>query len=114
VLTALLQGHTEVERGEEWRSTLEQLATERVLQEALARAQTALLGRHRSERRGTSSGSRHGYADGTRMPRHVCTPAESQPGIGSMYAPCIAPSGRLRRNAAGPKCSPMCGMKPAW
>ena len=32
-LTALLQGHTEMNSGEEWLSTLVQLATERVLQE---------------------------------------------------------------------------------
>ena len=32
-LTALLQGHTEIQSGEEWLSPLVQLATERVLQE---------------------------------------------------------------------------------
>lgn len=42
-----------------------QLATERVLQEALERAQTALLGRNRYERCGPSAGYRKGYADGT-------------------------------------------------
>jgi hypothetical protein len=32
-LAALLQGHTDVESGDEWLSTLVQLATERVLQD---------------------------------------------------------------------------------
>jgi len=65
-LTALLQGHPAVHRGEEWRRTLVQLATERVLQDALDREQTELLGRHRYERGGTASGSRHGAANGPR------------------------------------------------
>jgi putative transposase len=64
-LAALLQGHTEVNSGEEWLSTLVQLATERVLQDALEREQTELLGRHRYERCGTASGYRNGYEDGT-------------------------------------------------
>jgi transposase-like protein len=62
---ALLQGPTEVESGEEWLSTLGQLATERVLQDALEREQTELLGRNRYERCGTSAGYRNGYEDGT-------------------------------------------------
>jgi hypothetical protein len=33
-LAAMLQGHSEINSGEEWRSTLVQLATEQVLQEA--------------------------------------------------------------------------------
>jgi hypothetical protein len=40
-LAALLQGQTEVNSGEEWLSTLVQLATERVLQDALEREQTS-------------------------------------------------------------------------
>lgn len=64
-LAALLQGHTEVESGEEWLSTLVQLATERVLQDALEREPTALRGRNRYERRGTSAGDRNGDEDGT-------------------------------------------------
>ena len=63
-LAALLQGHTEVDSGEERLSTLVQLATERVLQDALEREQTELLGRNRYERRGTAPGYRHGYEDG--------------------------------------------------
>jgi putative transposase len=64
-LAALLQGHTEVESGEEWLSTLVQLATERVLQDALEREQTELLGRNRYERCRHSAGYRNGYEDGT-------------------------------------------------
>lgn len=64
-LAALLQGQTEGDSGKEWLSTLVQLATERVLQEALEQDQTALLGRNRSERRGGTSGYRNGYEDGT-------------------------------------------------
>jgi hypothetical protein len=37
-LAALLQGHTAVKSGAEWRSTCVPLATERVLQDALDRA----------------------------------------------------------------------------
>jgi transposase-like protein len=62
---ALLQGPTAVERGDAGLSTLGPLATERVLPDALEGAQTELLGRHRSERRGPSSGYRQGDADGT-------------------------------------------------
>ena len=54
-----------VESGGEWLSPLGQLATERVLQDALAREQTEVLGCHREERCGTSAGYRNGYADGT-------------------------------------------------
>jgi hypothetical protein len=57
-LAALLQGHTEVHSGEEGLSTLVQLATERVLQDARKREQTALLGRHRYERCGACRNSR--------------------------------------------------------
>lgn len=49
-LTALLQGHTEMQSGEEWLSTLVQLATERVLPETLEREQAEVVGRNRSER----------------------------------------------------------------
>jgi transposase-like protein len=64
-ITALLQGHTAVERGEELLRTLVQLATGRVLQEALEREQTEGLGRQRYERHGAGPGYRHGYEDGT-------------------------------------------------
>jgi hypothetical protein len=55
-LAALLQGHTEMNSGEEWLSTLVQLATERVLQETLEQEQTEVLGRSRSERREVAPG----------------------------------------------------------
>jgi hypothetical protein len=59
-LTALLQGHTEMNSGEEWLSTLVQLATERVLQETLEREQAEVLGRHRYERCEVAHGYRNG------------------------------------------------------
>jgi putative transposase len=64
-LTALLQGHTEMNSGEEWLSTLVQLATERVLQETLEREQAEVLGRNRYERCEAMHGYRNGYEDGT-------------------------------------------------
>ena len=64
-LTALLQGQTEANNGEELRSTLVPLATERVLQEALEREQAEVLGRGRYERHPVAHGSRNGYEDGT-------------------------------------------------
>jgi len=67
-LVARLQGDTEVKSGEEWLSTWVQLATERVRQDALARAQTELLGRNRSERCAHSPEDRHGYDDGPLQP----------------------------------------------
>ena len=63
-LTALLQGHTERNSGEEWRSTLVQLATARVLQETLAREQPAVLGRNRYARWAAMPGYRNGSEDG--------------------------------------------------
>jgi transposase-like protein len=64
-LTALLQGQTEANNGEELLSTLVQLATERVLQEALEREQAEVLGRGRYERHPVAHGYRNGYEDGT-------------------------------------------------
>jgi transposase-like protein len=64
-LTALLQGQTEARTGEELLSTLVQLATERVVQEALEREQAAVLGRGRYERHPAARGYRNGYEDGT-------------------------------------------------
>jgi hypothetical protein len=34
-------------------------------------------------------------------------------GIGKMYAPRLSPSGRVRRSAAGPQGSRICGLTPA-
>lgn len=64
-LAALLQGQTEVRSGEELLSTLVQLATARVVQEALEREQTETLGRSRYERREVAQGYRNGYEEGT-------------------------------------------------
>lgn len=64
-LAALLQGQTDVSSGEEFLSTLVHLATERTLQEALEQEQADALGRSRYERRGSVSGYRNGYEDGT-------------------------------------------------
>lgn len=64
-LTALLQGQTEARTGEELLSTLGQLATERVVQEALEREQADVLGRGRYERHPAAHGYRNGYEDGT-------------------------------------------------
>jgi transposase-like protein len=64
-LAALLQGQTEASSGEELWSTLVQLATERMLQEALEQEQAEVLGRSRYERRGATQGDRNGYEDGT-------------------------------------------------
>jgi hypothetical protein len=55
-IVALLQGHTQVSRGEELLSTLVPLATERTVQEALEREQTDMLRRDRYERRETAGG----------------------------------------------------------
>ena len=64
-LAALLQGQTEASNGEELLSTLVQMATERMLQEALEQEQAEVLGRSRYERRGATQGYRNGYEDGT-------------------------------------------------
>jgi hypothetical protein len=44
-----------------------------------------------------------------KRPRPGATPSKSRPGIGSRYGPRPWPSGRLRRNAAGPKGFPSGG-----
>jgi hypothetical protein len=64
-LAVLLQGDTAVNSGEEWLSTLVQLATERVRQETFEQEQVEVLGRSRSERRGAAGGYRNGDEDGT-------------------------------------------------
>jgi transposase-like protein len=64
-LAALLQGQTAASSGEELLSTLVQLATERLLQDALEQAQAKMLGRSRYERRDATQGYRNGYEDGT-------------------------------------------------
>jgi hypothetical protein len=64
-LTALLEGHTQANHGEEVLRTLVQLATERVGQEAFEREHAAVLGRGRYERRSSARGYRHGDEDGT-------------------------------------------------
>jgi hypothetical protein len=60
-LAALLQGDTAVKSGEEWLSSLVQLATEGVLQETLEQEQAEVLGRSRSERRRAAPGYRNSY-----------------------------------------------------
>jgi len=65
-IQALMQGQLAAQSGEELLSTLVRLATERVLQEALAEDQALALGRERYERREGQLGSRNGYENGTR------------------------------------------------
>ena len=50
------EGQSDVQSGEELLRALVRLSTERVLQEALAQAQTEALGRRRSERQTTAPG----------------------------------------------------------
>jgi len=57
---ALLQGHTDAQRGEEVLSTLVRWSTERVWQEAVEQEQAAALGRGRYEARGEQPGYRKG------------------------------------------------------
>lgn len=61
-----LQGQTEGQSGEERLSLLVQLATERILQEALEEEQAVALGRGRYEARGEKAGYRNGYEKGVR------------------------------------------------
>ena len=90
-LKAMLQGQSTAQSGEELLSTLVQLSTERVLQEALEHEQAEALGCGRYERRDEPRGYRNGYEPGR------LKTAEA-------YCGCKGRSSGAGRSPIGPRC----------
>jgi transposase-like protein len=123
-LAALLQGQTVVKSGEEWLSTVAQLATERVLQDALEREQTECLGRRCYERRGLAAGYRNSIARRTgssRRPKMCCGSSDRRArGGGCASLPGVGQARDDERPAHNPQRRAVCGgvsqrdMEAAW
>ena len=112
-LAALLQGQIVVKSGEEWLSTVVQLATERVLQDALEREQTECLGRRRYERRGLAAGYRNSIARRTgpsRRPKMCCGSSDRRArGGGCASLPGVGQARDDERPAHNPQRRAVCG-----